>query len=61
MTKQPGWLERRRERARREKERTGDTPEKQAEATREPTGENVEDSAQRASTGLLANGGSFQG
>jgi hypothetical protein len=56
-----GWRERRRQRAERERERTGDTPEKRAEAARRADAATVEDSAQRASVGLTINGQPFQG
>jgi hypothetical protein len=56
-----GWRERRRQRARRERERTGDTPEKRAESSRGAGATTVEDSARRASLGLTINGQPFQG
>jgi hypothetical protein len=56
-----GWRARRRERARQERERTGDTPEKRAEAERGGNTASVEDSARRASLGLTINGQPFQG
>jgi hypothetical protein len=57
------WFARRRESRRTEREQTGDTPEKAREDGRRQQGEqgSVEDAAARASTGLVANGSSFQG
>jgi hypothetical protein len=54
-----GWIQRRRERKRLKLERTGDSPQKKSEPARKAEGPDVEDAAQRASTGLLANGGCF--
>jgi hypothetical protein len=56
-----GWRARRRDRARQERERTGDTPEKRAEAEQGGNAATVEDSAGRASLGLTINGQPFQG
>jgi hypothetical protein len=54
-----GWIQRRRERKRLKLERTGDSPQKKSEPARKAEGPDVEDAAQQASTGLLANGGCF--
>jgi hypothetical protein len=53
------WRKRRSDRA----ARTGDTPEKLAEERRRKAagGGDVADAAKRASTGLVANGGCFNG
>jgi hypothetical protein len=56
-----GWIQRRRERKRLKLERTGDSPQKQSEPASKTEGPDVEAAAQKASTGLLANGGWFQG
>jgi hypothetical protein len=56
-----GWMQRRRERKRLKLERTGDSPQKRSEPASKTEGPDVEDAAQQASAGLLANGGSFQG
>ena len=56
-----GWIQRRRERKRLKLERTGDSPQKKSEPARKAEGPDVEETAQQASTGLLANGGWFQG
>jgi hypothetical protein len=55
------WSQRRRERKRRKLERTGDSPQKKSEPPSKTQGPDVEEAAQQASTGLLANGGWFQG
>jgi hypothetical protein len=55
------WTERRRERKRLRLERTGDSPEKKAEPASKTQEPSVDESAQRASGGLVANGGWFQG
>ena len=56
-----GWMQRRRERKRLQLERTGDSPQKKSEPASKPEAPGVEEAAQQASGGLLANGGSFQG
>ena len=56
-----GWIQRRRERKRLKLERTGDSPQKKSEPASSTEGPGVEEAAQQASAGLLANGGSFQG
>jgi hypothetical protein len=56
-----GWIQRRRERKRLKRERTGDSPQKKSEPASKTEGPDVEDAAQQASAGLLANGGWFQG
>ena len=58
---QNGWIQRRRKRKRLKLERTGDSPQKKSEPAREPKEPGVEEAAQQASGGLLANGGWFQG
>ena len=60
--KQTGaWMQRRRERKRLKLERTGDSPQKTSEPASKTEGPGVAETAQQASPGLLANGGSFQG
>ena len=56
-----GWMQRRRERKRVKLERTGDSSQKKSEPASKTEGPGVEEAAQQASAGLLANGGSFQG
>jgi hypothetical protein len=56
-----GWIQRRRERKRLKRERTGDSPQKKSEPASKTEGPDVEDAAQQASAGLLANGGWYQG
>jgi hypothetical protein len=56
-----GWIQRRRERKRLQLERTGDSPQKRSEPANKTEGPGVEEAAQQASGGLLANGGWFQG
>ena len=56
-----GWTQRRRERKRLKLERTGDSPQKKSEPASKTQEPDVEEAAQQASTGLLANGGWFQG
>jgi hypothetical protein len=56
-----GWMQRRRERKRLKLERTGDSPEKASGPASKTAGPGVEEAAQRASAGLVADGGSFQG
>jgi hypothetical protein len=56
-----GWAQRRRERKRLKLERTGDSPQKKSEPAGKTQEPDVEEAAQQASTGLLANGGWFQG
>ena len=56
-----GWIQRRRERKRLKLERTGDSPQKKSEPASKTDGPSVEEAAERASGGLLANGGWFQG
>ena len=56
-----GWIQRRRERKRRKLERVGDSPQKKSEPASKTEGPDVEEAAQQASAGLLANGGWFQG
>ena len=55
-----GWIQRRRERKRLKLERTGDSPQKKSEPASK-TEADVEEAAQQASAGLLANGGWYQG
>ena len=55
-----GWIRRRRERKRLKLERTG-SPQKESEPARKPEEPDVEETAQKASTVLLANGGWFEG
>jgi hypothetical protein len=56
-----GWIQRRRERKRLKLDRTGDSPQKKSEPPNKTDGQGVEEAAQQASAGLLANGGWFQG
>jgi hypothetical protein len=56
-----GWIQRRRERKRLKLERTGDSPQKKSEPASKTEGPGVEEAAQQASAGLLANGGWYQG
>ncbi|MGZ6569331.1 MAG: hypothetical protein ACXVHB_30545 [Solirubrobacteraceae bacterium] len=56
-----GWIQRRRERKRLKLERTGDSPQKKAEPASKTEEPDVEEAAQQASAGLLANGGWYQG
>ena len=56
-----GWIQRRRERKRLKLERTGDSPQKKSEPANKTEGQDVEEAAQQASAGLLANGGWYQG
>jgi hypothetical protein len=56
-----GWIQRRRERKRLKLERTGDSPQKKSEPANKTEGPDVEEAAQQASGGLLANGGWYQG
>jgi hypothetical protein len=42
-------------------ERTGDSPQKKSEPASKTEGPDVDEAAQQASAGLLANGGWFQG
>jgi hypothetical protein len=56
-----GWRERRREAQRLRAERTGDSPERRAEARRQSRDGTVKDAADRASVGLVANGAAFNG
>jgi hypothetical protein len=50
-----------RERKRLKLERTGDSPQKKSEPANKTEGQDVEEAAQQASAGLLANGGWYQG
>ena len=52
-----GWLARRREKQRLKRERTGDTPEKVAEARRTPNGPTVKDAVGKAPVGGALIGG----
>jgi len=56
-----GWIQRRRERKRGKLEGTGDSPQKKSEPASKTERPGVEEAAQQASGGLLANGGWFQG
>jgi hypothetical protein len=56
-----GRMQRRHERKRLKLERTGDSPQKKSEPASKTEEPGVEEAAQQASAGLLANGGSFQG
>ena len=56
-----GWIQRRRERKRLKLERTGDSAQKKSEPTNKTEGPGVDEAAQQASAGLLANGGWYQG
>jgi hypothetical protein len=56
-----GWMQRRRERKRLRLERTGDSSQKKSEPASTTEGPGVDQAAQQASAGLLANGGSIQG
>ena len=56
-----GWIQRRRGRKRLKLDRTGDSPQKKSESANKTEGPGVEEAAQKASAGLLANGGWFQG
>lgn len=55
------WMERWRERKRLRLEGTGDSPEKKAEPANKTQGPSVDEAAQRASGGLVANAGWFHG
>jgi hypothetical protein len=54
-------MQRRPERKRLKLERTGDSSQKKSEPASATEGPGVDQAAQQASAGLLANGGSFQG
>jgi hypothetical protein len=55
-----GWIQRRRGRKRLKLEQAG-SPQKKSEPARKAQEPDVEETAQQASTGLLANGGWFEG
>ena len=55
------WRERRRQARRIRMERTGDSPERRAEARRQTRNGTVKDAADRASVGLVANSAAFNG